>query len=65
MKRLKRLCSFLIGMFSASAASFFTLAVIWHNVNYVIPGIEMAFVCAIIVYNTAKAEKEEGDKKTN
>jgi len=59
MKRLKSLCSFLTGMFSSSAASFFTLAVIWRNVNFVIPGIVMAAICGIIVYNTTKAEKEE------
>ena len=49
---------FLTGMFSSSAASFFTLAVICRNVKLVIPGIVMAVICGIIVYNT-KAEKEE------
>lgn len=59
MKRLQSLCNFLAGMFSSSAASFFTLAVIWRNVYFVIPGIVMAILCGIIVYNTTKAEKEE------
>lgn len=59
MERLKSLCNFLEGMFSSSAACFFTLAVILRDVNYVIPGIAMACICGIIVYNTTKAEKEE------
>lgn len=63
MKRLKSLCSFLIGMFSSSAASFFTLAVIWRDVKFIILGIEMAIICGIIVYNTTKAEKEEETEK--
>lgn len=63
MKRLKSLCNFLSGMCSASAASFFTLAVIWRNVNFAIHGIVMAIICAIIVYNTTKAEKEENNKE--
>lgn len=65
MKRLKRLCSFLIGMCSGSAASFFTLAVIWRNVDYVVPGLVMAVIGGIIVYNKSKAEEEEANKKEN
>ena len=59
MERLKRLCNFLSGMFSSAAASFFTWAVMWHNVKLVIPGIVMALICVLIVYNVTKAEKEE------
>lgn len=59
MKRLKSLCNFLAGMFSSSAASFFTLAVIWRSIRFIIPGIVMAILYGIIVYNTTKAEKEE------
>ena len=50
-------------MFSGSAASFFTMAVIWRNVNFAIPGIVMAIICGIVVYNTTKAEKEEETNK--
>lgn len=63
MKRLKVLCYFLKGMFIGSAASFFAQAVIWRNVKLVIPGIAMAVIYGIIVYNTAKAEKEEEANK--
>lgn len=63
MKRLESLCNFLSGMFISSAASFFTLAVMSHNVKLVIPGIAMALICVMIVYNVVKAEKEE--KKDN
>ena len=52
MKRVNILCSFFTGMFSSSAASFVTLAVICRNVKLVIPGIVMAVICGIIVYNT-------------
>lgn len=67
MERLKRLCNFLTGMFSSSAACFFTMAVILRDVNYVIPGIAMACLCGIVVHNITKAEEEEGkdNKKEN
>ncbi len=63
MKRLQNLCNFLAGVFSSLAVSFFAQAVIWRNVYFVIPGIVMAIICGIIVYNTIKAEKEEEDKE--
>ena len=59
MKRLKNLCTVLAAMFSSLAGSFFTLAVIWSNVKFVIPGIVMAAIWGIIVYNMVKAAKEE------
>lgn len=63
MKRLKSLCNFLTGIFIGSASSFFTLAVIWHNVNFVIPGIVMAVICTISCTNMKKAEMEERANK--
>ncbi len=63
MKRLKNLCSFIAGMFSSAAASFFTLAIMCRNMKYVIPGIIMAAICVIIVYNTIKAEKEDNKEE--
>ena len=57
MKRLENFHYFLLGMFSSSAASFLTQAVMWRNVKLAIPGIIMAIICGIIVYNTKKEEK--------
>lgn len=58
MKRLKMLCSFLIGSFIGWGASFFILAVIGHKAKYVVLGITITFICGIILYNITKAEKE-------
>lgn len=63
MKRLRSLYSFLIGLFSSSASSFFTLAAIWKDVRYVIPGLVMASIWGIIFYNSVKAEAEAEEKE--
>lgn len=47
--------------------AFLAMAVMWHDVKYLIHSIVMAFLCGIIVYNGIKAEDEEDgiNKKEN
>lgn len=64
MKRLTNLCEALARGFFCSAVTFFVLAVIWQEGWHAFLGVIVATLGGIIIYNLAKAKKEEKANKS-